>query len=176
MSAAKPLLTLPSFPLVASLLAKALTFLIPLSVFTFLVRAVMAFPPDAAHVTASFVKSPHGVRQALHMARDEMREITIDTWDDEIWGLTTSTAHPQPPPTLRFLFAKKDHWVADETRDDLIQARGSQEGDEAWKPIMEVDEEEGWVHGFCIRQSVPVAKRVFGYVQDIVQRDMRHQQ
>lgn len=136
----------------------------------------MAFPPDAAHVTASFVKSPHGVRQALHMARDEMREITIDTWDDEIWGLTTSTAHPQPPPTLRFLFAKKDHWVADETRDDLIQARGSQEGDEAWKPIMEVDEEEGWVHGFCIRQSVPVAKRVFGYVQDIVQRDMRHQQ
>lgn len=36
---------------------------------------------------------------------------------------------------------------------------------------MEVDEDEGWVHGFCIRQSVPVAERVVGYVQEMMGRD-----
>jgi hypothetical protein len=63
---------------VASKLALALTYFIPLPLFTFAVQKLLSFPPAAAHTTASFVKSPHGVHQALHMARDEMREITTD--------------------------------------------------------------------------------------------------
>lgn len=43
--------------------------------------------------------------------------------------------------------------MADETRDDLIKARGQNGKDEHWKPKMEVDEEEGWPHGFCISKS-----------------------
>ena len=172
---AQPLFNLPHFALNASLLAKALTFLIPLSLFTLLIQKVMSFPADAAHVTASFVKSPHGVRQALHMARDEMSEITVDEWDDDIWGALKPSTHPHPRPVLRFLFAKKDHWVADETRDELIKARGrlgGDEGDGIWRPVMEVDEEKGWVHGFCIKQSVSVAEKVCEWLKDIIQRDL----
>lgn len=44
--------------------------------------------------------------------------------------------------------------------------------DEPWKPKMEIDETHGWPHGFCIKHSIPVAERVCGYVEDIVQRDL----
>lgn len=139
----------------------------------------MGFPADAAHVTASFVKSANGVQQALHMARDEMLQITTDEWDAEIWGAADSPSSP----ILRFLFAESDHWVANETRDKLIEARGRVvsssdqdgcgEGDvvEEWRPIMEIDEKEGWPHGFCIKHSIPVAERVAGYVKTILEKD-----
>ncbi|KAF1953189.1 hypothetical protein CC80DRAFT_494808 [Byssothecium circinans] len=185
------LLNLPPFAHYASLAAKTLTFALPTSFLTSLIRTVLRFPRDAADVTASFINSPHGVEQALHMARDEMLQITSDTWDTEIWGAAhaSSHAHGHARPVLRFLFAKEDHWVADETRDELIRIRGRSvgsgkniEGEESasegedseveeWKPVMEIDEEEGWQHGFCIRDSVPVAERVFGYVRDIVEVD-----
>lgn len=114
------------------------------------------------------------------MARDEMFQIDTDIWDEEIWGAAASepaTKHLHPRPILRFLFGKQDHWVADATRDALINNRGryefavgNQPVDE-WKPIMEIDEREGWPHGFCIRHGVPVAEKVAGYVWDIVAQD-----
>lgn len=142
----------------------------------------MSFPGDASHTTASFIKSPHGVQQALHMARDEMFQIDTDIWDEDVWGAAVgapASQHPHPRPIMRFLFAKKDHWVADETRDTLMKARG-RAGDveeveglgENWKPVMEVDEKEGWPHGFCIAHGVPVAERVAGYVRGIVRQDV----
>lgn len=143
----------------------------------------MSFPQDASHTTASFLKSPHGVHQALHMARDEMFQIDTDIWDEDVWGAAADapkSAHPHPRPILRFLFARKDHWVADQTRDALISARGrfAQDGveevegvGENWKPVMEIDDREGWPHGFCIRHGVPVAERVAGYVKGMVERD-----
>jgi hypothetical protein len=157
--------------------------LFPLSLLTKLISSLLSFPTDASHTTASFLKSPHGIQQALHMARDEMFQIDTDIWDDDIWGCAQpSSAHPHPSPIMRFLFAKKDHWVADETRDQLIRTRGrfsygevEEVGDvvDGWKPVMEVDEREGWVHGFCIRHGVPVAERVAGYVRGIVERDLK---
>jgi len=121
------------------------------------------------------------------MARDEMFQIDTDIWDEDVWGAAADepqSKHPHPRPTLRFLFAKKDHWVADQTRDELIRTRGRYsaggsvqevgglgEGEHGWKPVMEVDEREGWPHGFCIRHGVPVAERVAGYVWGIVERD-----
>jgi hypothetical protein len=75
-----------------------------------LIQILMGFPADAARVTAEFVKSPHGVEQALFLANDEMREISVDKWDADIWGAAHPSAHPHPRPTLRFLFAKTDHW------------------------------------------------------------------
>jgi hypothetical protein len=42
---------------------------------------------------------------------------------------------------------------------------------EKWKPKMEVDE-QGWPHAFCIKHSIPVAERVTGYIEDIVEQDM----
>lgn len=70
----------------------------------------MGFPTAGARVTAGFLKSPYGVRQALFMANDEMKELSIDKWDEEIWGAAHPSPHPHPRPTLRFLFAESDHW------------------------------------------------------------------
>lgn len=180
----KPFVKNSNFVLFLSIIAGFISILLPLSLLTKLIASIMSFPQDAAHTTASFVKSPHGVLQALHMARDEMFQIDTDIWDEDIWGAAADapvSKHPHPRPTLRFLFAKKDHWVADETRDQLIRTRGrfsygdevDVEGPESWKPVMQVDETEGWVHSFCIRHGVPVAERVAGYVRGIVERDMR---
>ncbi|KAI8940740.1 hypothetical protein NX059_002005 [Plenodomus lindquistii] len=177
---AAPFLKNSNFATFASLLAYFLTCLLPLSLLTTLISKFLSFPQDAAHTTASFIKSPFGIQQALHMARDEMFQIDTDIWDEEIWGAAASepaTKHPHPRPVLRFLFAKQDHWVADATRDALIHSRGRVEGGfyaggvEEWKPIMETDEREGWPHGFCIRHGVPVAEKVAGWVRDIVRQD-----
>lgn len=179
----QPFLKNSNFALIISLIAGFITMLMPLAFLSKLVTAIMGFPDDAAHTTASFVKSPHGVQQALHMARDEMFQIDTDIWDEDVWGAAAeapASQHPHPRPVLRFLFAKKDHWVADETRDALIRTRGRysrwdvQEVEgmgEDWKPAMEVDETEAWPHGFCIKHGVPVAERVAGYVRGIVTQD-----
>lgn len=79
-------------------------------VLTKLIQLALGFPADGARVTAEFLKSPYGVRQALYMAKDEMEQLSIDKWDDEVWGAAHSSSHPHPRPTLRFLFAKTDHW------------------------------------------------------------------
>jgi hypothetical protein len=179
----QPFLKNSNFALLVSLVAGFVTMLIPLALLVKVVTAIMGFPEDAAHTTASFIKSPHGVAQALTMARDEMFQIDTDIWDEDVWGAgaeAPKSEHPHPRPIMRFLFAKKDHWVADETRDALIRTRGRfSRGDveevdgmgENWKPVMEVDDRENWPHGFCIRHGVPVAERVAGYVRAIVAQD-----
>ncbi|KNG52566.1 hypothetical protein TW65_00170 [Stemphylium lycopersici] len=182
---AAPFLKNSNFAVFASLFVYFITLLLPTSLLATLVSKFMGFPADAANTTASFIKSPHGIQQALHMARDEMFQIDTDIWDEEIWGASASeppTKHPHPRPILRFLFARNDHWVADATRDTLIHTRGRfntgsiEEADgmgESWKPIMEIDNQEGWPHGFCIKHGVAVAERVAGYVRDIVTQDMK---
>ena len=180
----QPFLKNSNFALIISLISGVLTMFLPLALLSKLVAAVTGFPSDASHTTASFLKSPFGVQQALHMARDEMFQIDTDIWDEDVWGAAASepaSKHPHPRPILRFLFAKKDHWVANETRDALIRTRGRystgnevQEVEgmgEDWKPVMEIDEREGWPHGFCIAHGVPVAERVAGYVRAIVAKD-----
>ena len=73
------------------------------------------------------------------------------------------------PPKLLFYFAKTDHWVADHTRDELLRLRGRTDGKgEEWKPEMVVDEEDGLVHGWCIRQSELVAGKVGGWIAEML--------
>ena len=90
------------------------------------------------------------------MAADEMREITSDKWDDEIWGIaapdTSSEGERRPPARLVFYFGRNDHWVAEQTRDDIIKARGSKAAENGDGPKMVVCE-ENVVHGFCIGRS-----------------------
>ncbi|KAF2637702.1 hypothetical protein P280DRAFT_457286 [Massarina eburnea CBS 473.64] len=176
-----PLLTLHHLAHISHLATKILTFPLPTTFLSLVIKTLLRFPAPAANVTASFIKSPYGVEQALHMARDEMIQITEDAWDAEIWGSApppSDLTHARP--VLRFLFAEQDHWVADETRDELIRLRGrmrdggGKEGVvEEWKPVMDIDEEEGWPHGFCIKHSVPVAERVVDYVKEIVDIEQR---
>lgn len=85
------------------------------------------------------------------MASDELRSITTDKWDDEVWGIvsephrvhlsTSPSSSQQPvsnnnsgkaviaqPPKTIFYFGKSDHWVAEKTREDIIRLRGSIKG------------------------------------------------
>lgn len=87
---AKYVLRLPGFALMVGALAKALTAVLPERVLMKLVKMITKFPDYAAKATASFVKSPIGVRQALHLAKDEMQTITRPKWQDEVWGAATS--------------------------------------------------------------------------------------
>lgn len=79
------------------------------------------------------------------MAADEMRTITSDKWGDDVWG----AAH-KPVAQLFFYFGQNDHWVADQTRDEIIALRGRDGG-----PTMIVCE-EGLPHAFCLSELFPL--------------------
>jgi hypothetical protein len=84
-----------------------------------------------------------------HMGCDEMRQITVDKWDTEVWGAVHPSPTKVPRPKLFFYFGENDHWVADHTRDDLMRCRGRGESSDDWRPWMEIDKLE-IPHGFCI--------------------------
>ncbi|KAJ5664969.1 uncharacterized protein N7477_007417 [Penicillium maclennaniae] len=137
---------IPRLALVVGFFARLLTFTLPMVALRSVVRVVMNDPPEhALDTTCTFLRSRGGVRQALHMAADEMRTITSDKWADDVWGV----AHAREPITkMFFYFGVNDHWVAEKTRDDIIAARGEKEGS---GPRMFVCE-EGLPHAFCLSE------------------------
>ncbi|KAL2220065.1 hypothetical protein M432DRAFT_652993 [Thermoascus aurantiacus ATCC 26904] len=165
---------IPELARVTGLLAKALTWALPAAVLRSLVRLVMGFPPEnAVETTLAFLGSRRGVRQALHMAADEMREITADRWSDDIWGTSSSTSSmsssaKKPPSKLVFYFGRNDHWVAERTRDEIIATRGRRA--KGGGPKMVVCE-DGVPHAFCIRHSDVMARKVARFIMDIVTGD-----
>jgi hypothetical protein len=110
-----------------------------------------------------------------YLAATEMAYITFDAWDEEIWGAAKPSPSGIPRAKIRFLFADKDHWVADQTREYLIRRRGvlddgnASEGAKDWKPRMEI--QNGLSHSFCIHQSEMVAEKVAKYVSEVVEAD-----
>lgn len=77
-----------------------------------------------------------------------MRTITSDKWADDIWG-TGTTSSTDPPTKLLFYFGQNDHWVAEQTRDEIIEVRGRAHGG----PKMLVCE-DGVPHAFCLSESI----------------------
>lgn len=135
--------------------------LLPDALLRGLIKNVMGSPPDSAvETTAAFIKSKCGVRQALHMASDEMQTITSDKWGDDVWGVSTAS---EPLTRLFFYFGRNDHWVAERTRDEIIDLRGRVEGG----PTMSVCE-LGLPHAFCLRHNDIMAEKVADMVMDIV--------
>ncbi|KAF3395747.1 Uncharacterized protein F1880_006710 [Penicillium rolfsii] len=161
---------IPHLAVVVSFFTRILTTLLPTTVLKALVRLVMQNPPPhALDTTISFLKSPGGVRQALHMAADEMRTITSDKWSDDVWGV----AHAREPLTkLFFYFGRNDHWVAEKTRDEIIAVRGCEHGDGKMDgdgkrgPRMFVCE-EGLPHAFCLKHNDVMARKVASMIRDI---------
>lgn len=147
----------------------------PLAAVTWLVQLITRMPANGANVTAQFLKSPHGVRQALHMAKDELAQLTHDQWSDDFWGTqSTSSGDASSSKTLangassatgpavadrshaqlHFYWGSEDHWIAPETRDTIIATRARVEGktgDER-KPVMEIDG-NGIGHAFCLSET-----------------------
>jgi hypothetical protein len=81
------------------------------------------------------------------MAADEMCTITSDKWNDDVWGAASAR---EPIAKLFFYFGRNDHWVADQTRDDIVAVRGRKDG--VMGPTMVVCE-EGLPHAFCLSKS-----------------------
>ncbi|KAJ5512595.1 hypothetical protein N7463_002147 [Penicillium fimorum] len=154
---------IPRLAVVVSFLARLLTLLLPASLLRSVARLVMGDPPvHALDTTCAFLKSPRGVRQALYMAADEMRTITSDKWSDDVWGAASAR---EPIAKLFFYFGRNDHWVADQTRDEIVAVRGRKGGEVG--PTMIVCE-EGLPHAFCLKHSGVMARKVAGMIGQIV--------
>ncbi|RMY70557.1 hypothetical protein D0863_05716 [Hortaea werneckii] len=191
-----PLLNIPAFPTAVHYIARPLR-LLPFWVVVYLVALVTGMPNNMATITAAFLCSENGVRQALHMARDEMHEITDDKFSDDIWGTSGNVGDEgkvlqskaaavvnkqadasrnllmrRPTTKLYFYWGKNDHWVADNTRDTILAARAQKATDEPMleksKPVMEIDQHD-IPHGFCLQRehSNLVAEKVAKWVKKI---------
>ena len=165
---ARIVLPLPGFARVIGALARSLTQLLPESALYSLVRLVTKFPEHAINATTAFIKSSMGVRQALHLARDEMEIITKADWSSEVWGAATSPGTNKRDTinwNLMVYWGKGDKWVADHTRDQFIEARGLRHdggcGIKEGKSRMEIDE-EGIPHDFCTTIRKLITRRSFG--------------
>ena len=181
---AGPLALIPGFDVVVHMLSKLLLSWLSLAVVLPLVKAITRLPREAATITTAFLQSTYGVRQALYMAKDELRQIEEDDWSDELWGvqpgvgtdaIAADVSDVSQNPKLYFYWGVNDHWIANATRDAVIAARAKTEkhGDQN-RPVMELDD-VGTPHGFCTTNhySEHVAKKVAGYVLQLSQQDTR---
>ena len=181
----QPLTKIPAFALIVHTISKILFYFAPLAIVTALVRLITGMPDAGASVTAQFLQSKYGVWQALHMAKDELAQLTHDKWCDHFWGTsstisvaaqksaneiagstTASSSHTQ----LYFYWGSNDHWIAQDTRDRIIKTRARVEGQagEERKPTMEVDS-NGIGHAFCLSESGNqiVAAKCAGWIEGL---------
>ncbi|PWY69226.1 hypothetical protein BO83DRAFT_409373 [Aspergillus eucalypticola CBS 122712] len=178
---------IPHLALIVSIFARILTTFLPDFALRALIKLFMADPPSqAVDTTCAFLKSKRGVRQALHMAADEMRTITTDKWSDDVWGIASSSSSSSSggnaddkvnnddnngsTSRMFFYFGRNDHWVAEKTREEIIQAKAksSMVGGKGGKGPTMVVCEDGLPHAFCLRHSEVTAEKVAGMVMDIV--------
>ncbi|KAK3308338.1 uncharacterized protein B0T15DRAFT_105371 [Chaetomium strumarium] len=144
-------------------IAKAFVNLWPHWLLATVLRRCMGFPAHAAAATLRFLTSRDGIWQALHMGKDEMKTITEERWSEEMWEIQEAEGDDRLAAKFYFYFAQKDHWVADECRDEFIEKRRQHEKGRARIVI----DEEKIPHAFCIHHSESVAEKVTLWIQDI---------
>ncbi|EXJ72202.1 uncharacterized protein A1O5_04706 [Cladophialophora psammophila CBS 110553] len=213
--ATPPLRYLPFLPSLAHMLLHAILLrLLPLAWFSWLVSGATGMEKGSHgfETTMAFLRSKRGVKQALFMARGEMNEIRRDKWGEEVWGASHSGAwtakdghgSSAKSPRLFFWFAKKDHWIADVTKEAIFESRAADVGvqrehvtgpqsssefveteeveftgqDKDSKKMtgaatMRILETEAMVHAWCLNQSEYVARRVSGWLMELLDQDNR---
>ncbi|KAI8656043.1 hypothetical protein NCS55_01258500 [Fusarium keratoplasticum] len=127
---------------------------------TWLVQRVMGFTPPTTSVTARWLKSRDGVRQAVHLGMSELETICEERWSEELWA--ASQGPKGDAPRFFVFYAKSDHWVDDGEREGFIERRRG--------GVTKIEVDEGDIpHAFCTRDdaSLEVAKRVCGWVEEI---------
>ncbi|KIW97144.1 uncharacterized protein Z519_02536 [Cladophialophora bantiana CBS 173.52] len=212
---ATPLLRyLPFLPGLAHMLLHAILLrLLPSAWFSWLVSGAtgMEKTSHGFETTMAFLRSKRGVKQALFMARGEMNEIRRDKWGEEVWGASHSGAwtaeddhgRSAKSPRLFFWFAKKDHWIANVTKEAIFDSRAadvgvqrervtgprsSSESVETEEEFMGQDQDskkttgaariqiletEAMVHAWCLNQSEYVARRVSGWLMEVLDENHR---
>ncbi|KAH8815574.1 hypothetical protein F5884DRAFT_665752 [Xylogone sp. PMI_703] len=168
--ASRSVARIPEFPSLLTTVIKGLLWPVPNWGLNWLIRLATNMPNDGVEVTRGFLRSKMGIWQALHLLRDELNMITEDKWDDDIWGIEhVDKDEKRSIPKLFFYFGHNDHWVANNTRDTLIAARGKlSEDDKSSRPVMMIDE-NGVEHSFCLRHSELMAEKVKLFINDIIE-------
>ncbi|EPE27594.1 alpha/beta-Hydrolase [Glarea lozoyensis ATCC 20868] len=162
------LFKIPGFAKRVSTAAKTLVDLTPTRTLRWLVGVFARMPDEAAGKITRYLKSRMGIWQTFSLADEEMKQISEDRWDEEVWGVENKGLETtDQAPKLIFYFGKEDRWVSSETRDVLIAARGQSDTDSGSKPVMIVDKVD-IPHDFCIRHSEIIAEKVAVWVGDIV--------
>lgn len=129
-------------------IAKGFVDLWPRWVLDAIVRRYLGFSEHAAAATLRFLTSRDGIWQALHMGKDEMRTITEEKWSEDLWEIREAGEETGLAAKFFFYFAEKDHWVANECRDEFIERRRKHE---KGRTEIVIDEEK-IPHAFCIRK------------------------
>ena len=96
----------PGVIIVAAWIVKLVFFLVPLQWLVAAICITTGMSQKAASVTARFIKSPTGIQQALHMAKDEMEIVKEDLWSEDVWGRDT-TGEPKSALPLVLYYGKQ---------------------------------------------------------------------
>jgi pimeloyl-ACP methyl ester carboxylesterase len=131
--------------------AKGLVSVCPRWLLAAAVRRLLGFPEHAAAATMHFLCSRDGIWQALHLGKDEMRTITEEKWTEDLWEIEDAEDGSSTVSATKFFFhfARQDHWVADECRDEFIEKR---RGHVKGRTRIVIDEDK-IPHAFCISKQ-----------------------
>jgi len=130
-----------------------------------LVRLATGQGRDAAETTAVLLRNPPLLQQTLCMAAEEMEQIREDRWGDEVWNCGADLdCDAARGGGMVFVFGQNDHWVAEKTKEEMIEMRGGREKG----PKMVVDEEKRLPHGFCIHHGEVVAEMCRAWIEQIL--------
>ena len=143
-------------------IAKRFVDLFPSFILEGIVRRVLGFSPHGAAVTTRFLTSRDGIWQAIHLGKDELGTITEEKWAEEMWE-AADEVNDDEVDKFYFYFGEKDHWVADESRDEFIAARQAKKKDSGGRKESRtriVVDENKIPHAFCIREFSPFHFRV----------------
>lgn len=139
----------PMFSAAAPASASLLLKLIPLQTLAWIVERLLGFTAQAADVTARWLKSRDGVRQAIWMGETELEGIKEEQWGEELWECSNEDEGDEAK--FWMFYAREDHWVAEKVREEFLARRREHavRGGRTWVEIDEGDVP----HAFCTREG-----------------------
>ena len=168
---------LPFLPAVAQAVVNGISRFVPKAVVRSIVAWLMGRDLDGEVVETieKFLGSKKAVNQALSMAAEEIKEIGdshVNEWlgqDEMLWldanriaeAASLSSERKQGAPQIYMLFAHEDHWVAEETRAEVINALSLKTGQQEDGKLQEqslipkvVIEKPGSIrHAWCLDEN-----------------------